>query len=95
MLLLAGDVTAESLRKELIDIRRQLTDSNFEKEKYNSSNKELRDKIKEVESEKRDQARILEETYQKIAGTKIKPYFKNQILCMFIRYVTQINYRSR
>ncbi|KAK9879237.1 hypothetical protein WA026_004086 [Henosepilachna vigintioctopunctata] len=59
---------SESLRKELIDIRRQLTDSNFEKEKYHSTNKELRDHIKKTEGEKRDQARQLEEYSLKISS---------------------------
>lgn len=54
------------MRKELTDIRRQLADSNFEKEKYHNSNKELRDHIKKVESEKRDIGRQLEEAFQKI-----------------------------
>lgn len=56
------------LRKELVDIRRQLTDTNYEKDKYNSSNKELREYVKRIEGEKREQGRALEEAYQKIAG---------------------------
>uniref|UniRef100_A0ABD2WUT6 Rootletin-like coiled-coil domain-containing protein n=1 Tax=Trichogramma kaykai TaxID=54128 RepID=A0ABD2WUT6_9HYME len=63
-----GEVTIETSRKDLVDVRRQLTDSNYEKEKYNSSNKELRERIKQIESEKREQARTLEEVYQKMAG---------------------------
>lgn len=58
----------ENARKELLDVRRQLTDSNYEKEKYNSSNKELRERVKQVEADKREQARTLEEIYQRIAG---------------------------
>lgn len=58
----------ETLRKELMDVRRQLGDSTYEKEKYNSSNKELREHVKRIESEKREQNRTLEEAYQKIAG---------------------------
>lgn len=57
----------ESLRKELIDVRRQLGDVSFEKEKYSSSNKELREIIKRCEGEKREQARALEEAFQKIS----------------------------
>lgn len=64
----SAENTIESLRKELIDIRRQLADSNYEKDKYSSSNRELRDRVKQVESEKREQGRALEETFQKIAG---------------------------
>jgi rootletin len=56
------------LRKELTDVRRQLTDSNYEKEKYSSSNKELRDYVKRIEGEKREQGRGLEEAFQKISG---------------------------
>lgn len=63
-----AEITIEISRKELVDLRRQLTDSNFEKEKYNSTNKELRERIKQVETEKREQARTLEDSYQKIAG---------------------------
>ncbi|KAK2575631.1 hypothetical protein KPH14_011894 [Odynerus spinipes] len=58
----------DTLRKELVDIRRQLTDSTFEKEKYNTSNKELREYVKRIEGEKREQGRALEESYQKIAA---------------------------
>lgn len=60
--------SGESLRKELTDVRRQLADCNYEKEKYNSSNKELREIVKRCESEKREQARMLEETFQKISS---------------------------
>jgi rootletin len=56
------------LRKELTDVRRQLADSNYEKEKYNSSNKELRDYVKRIEGEKREQGRGLEEAFQRISG---------------------------
>lgn len=51
-----------------MDVRRQLADTKYEKEKYNNSNKELREHIKQIESERREQGRTLEELYQKIAG---------------------------
>jgi rootletin len=60
--------SSEMLRKELTDIRRQLADSNYEKEKYSSSNKELRDYVKRIEGEKREQGRALEEAFQKISS---------------------------
>ncbi|XP_058802315.1 rootletin [Phymastichus coffea] len=63
-----AEVTIENARKELVDVRRQLNESNFEKDKYSSTNKELRERIKHVEGEKREQARLLEESYQKLAG---------------------------
>lgn len=56
------------MRKELVDVRRQLADTTYEKEKYNNSNKELREHVKQIESERREQGRTLEELYQKIAG---------------------------
>lgn len=56
------------MRKELVDIRRQLADTTYEKEKYNNSNKELREHVKQIESERREQGRTLEESYQKIAS---------------------------
>jgi rootletin len=59
------------LRKELTDVRRQLADSSYEKEKYNSSNKELRDYVKRIEGEKREQGRGLEEAYQKISSKRL------------------------
>ncbi|CAG9769436.1 unnamed protein product [Ceutorhynchus assimilis] len=59
---------SECLRKELTDVRRLLADSNFEKEKYHNTNKELRDHVKRTESEKREQARQLEDSYQKISS---------------------------
>lgn len=48
-------------------MRRQLSDSNFEKEKYNTTNKELREHIKRTEQEKRETQRSLDEAFQKIA----------------------------
>ncbi|KAL6443577.1 hypothetical protein ACFW04_001609 [Cataglyphis niger] len=62
-----ADNINETLRKELVDIKRQLADTTFEKEKYNNSNKELRQRIKQIETERREQGRTLEESYQKIA----------------------------
>ncbi|XP_020278588.1 rootletin isoform X2 [Pseudomyrmex gracilis] len=62
-----ADNVNETLRKELVDVRRQLADTTYEKEKYNTSNKELREHVKKIESERREQGRTLEETYQKIA----------------------------
>ncbi|XP_015432669.1 PREDICTED: LOW QUALITY PROTEIN: rootletin [Dufourea novaeangliae] len=58
----------ETVRKELVDVRRQLAESTYEKEKYHNSNKELREHVKRIESEKREQTRTLEESYQKIAA---------------------------
>ncbi|KAF4520433.1 hypothetical protein B566_EDAN004004 [Ephemera danica] len=58
----------EALRKELNDSRRQLADSNCEKDKYGASNKELREHVKRSEGEKREQARALEEAFQKISA---------------------------
>lgn len=51
-----------------MDARRQLGDTTFEKEKYNTSNKELRETLKRSEGEKREQARTLEEAFQKISS---------------------------
>ncbi|XP_017465637.1 PREDICTED: rootletin isoform X1 [Rhagoletis zephyria] len=61
-----GEAYIDSLRNELTDCRRQLADSNIEKDKYSNSNKELRDHVKHVESAKREQARAIEEALQKI-----------------------------
>ncbi|XP_067617480.1 rootletin isoform X1 [Eurosta solidaginis] len=61
-----GEAYIESLRNELTDCRRQLADSNIEKDKYSNSNKELRDHVKHVEGAKREQARAIEEALQKI-----------------------------
>lgn len=60
--------SSECLRKELTDVRRMLADSTFEKEKYHNTNKELRDHVKRTESEKREQARQLEDAFQKISS---------------------------
>lgn len=59
---------AEGIRKDLVDSRRALAESNIEREKYLSTNKELRDHIKRVESQRREQGRNLEETLQKLAS---------------------------
>ncbi|XP_063909729.1 rootletin isoform X3 [Zophobas morio] len=70
---------SESLRKEITDIRRLLADSNFEKEKYHNTNKELRDHVKKIEGEKREQSRQLEETFQKITNLEdIKLSIENE-----------------
>ena len=58
----------ESSHKELIDVRRQFADATCAKEKYSGSNKELREHIKRVEGQKREQSRSLEEALQKISG---------------------------
>ncbi|XP_075157962.1 ciliary rootlet coiled-coil, rootletin [Haematobia irritans] len=63
-----GEGYIESLRKELTDNRRQLADSNIERDKYSNSNKELRDHIKRVEGAKREQGRAIEEALQKISS---------------------------
>ncbi len=57
----------ESVRKELIDSRRALADSNIERDKYANTNKDLRDHVKRVEGQKREQSRNLDEAVQKIA----------------------------
>lgn len=56
----------EIFRKDLTDTRRNLADSNIEKDKYSTSNKELRDHIKRVEGQRREQARTMEDALQKI-----------------------------
>uniref|UniRef100_A0A1A9X182 Rootletin-like coiled-coil domain-containing protein n=1 Tax=Glossina brevipalpis TaxID=37001 RepID=A0A1A9X182_9MUSC len=61
-----GESYTEGLRKELTDSRRQLADSNVERDKYSNSNKELRDHVKRAESAKREQARAVEDALQKI-----------------------------
>lgn len=66
--IIPAENTIEALRKELVDVRRQLTDSTYEKDKYNSTNKELREYVKRIEGEKREQSRALEEAHQKVAG---------------------------
>lgn len=58
----------ECVRKELIDSRRQLADSNIERDKYANTNKDLRDHVKRVEGQKREQSRNLDEAVQKIAS---------------------------
>ncbi|XP_030369241.1 rootletin [Scaptodrosophila lebanonensis] len=63
-----GEGYIDSLRKELTDTRRQLADSNIERDKYSNSNKELRDHVKRVEGAKREQARAIEEALQKISN---------------------------
>lgn len=74
----AAENSSESLRKELTDIRRQLADVNFEKEKYHATNKELRDHVKRAEAEKRDQTRQIEEAFQKISSNYYSLYTWNQ-----------------
>ena len=55
----------ENLRKELIDVKRSCSDSNIESEKYSTSNKELRDHIKQLEQMKLAQSRNIEDMTNK------------------------------
>lgn len=61
----------DGLMKELTDVKRSLADATFEKEKYSSSNKELREHVKRVEGQKREQGRSLEEALNKITGIMV------------------------
>ncbi|KAG5673476.1 hypothetical protein PVAND_003521 [Polypedilum vanderplanki] len=61
-----SETGGELLRKELTDTRRNLADSNIEKDKYVTSNKELREHIKRVEGQRREQTRAMEDALQKI-----------------------------
>ncbi|XP_058812044.1 rootletin isoform X2 [Topomyia yanbarensis] len=58
----------DATRKELTDTRRTLADSNIERDKYANSNKELRDHVKRVEGQRREQARSMDDALQKIAA---------------------------
>ncbi|XP_062565905.1 rootletin isoform X1 [Armigeres subalbatus] len=58
----------DATRKELTDTRRTLADSNIERDKYANSNKELRDHVKRVEGQRREQARSMDDALQKISG---------------------------
>lgn len=62
-----ADSIAEHTRKDLMEIRRNLNETSIEKEKYQISNRELRELIKKSETDKREQGRHLEEALQKIA----------------------------
>lgn len=59
---------SDGIRKELIDARRALAECNTERDKYVVTNKELRDHIKCAESQRREQARNLDEALQKVAA---------------------------
>lgn len=59
---------SDGLRKELIDARRSLAECNIERDKYVSTNKELRDHIKCAEGQRREQSRNLEEALQRVAS---------------------------
>ncbi|XP_050535942.1 rootletin isoform X2 [Daktulosphaira vitifoliae] len=61
-----SESVAEHIRKELMETRRNLNEISVEKEKYLTSNKELREIIKRSEIDKREQGRTLEEAIQKI-----------------------------
>ncbi|XP_055617320.1 rootletin [Toxorhynchites rutilus septentrionalis] len=63
-----GENCIDATRKELTDTRRMLGDSNIERDKYANSNKELRDHVKRVEGQRREQARSMDDALQKIAA---------------------------
>jgi rootletin len=71
---------SENLKKDLNDVRRQLAESTCEKDKYDLTNKELREQIKRVEGEKRDQNRVLEESFQKISSNYEKKNHLNDTI---------------
>lgn len=52
----------------MTDSRRALAESNIERDKYSCSNKELREHVKRVEAQRREQARNLEDSLQKVAS---------------------------
>ncbi|KAI8420663.1 hypothetical protein MSG28_007902 [Choristoneura fumiferana] len=58
---------SESLRKELTDVRRQLSNCVAERDKYNSSCRELRDHVKRAEHERREAARARDEAVHTVA----------------------------
>lgn len=60
-----NDNIIEGTRKELLDLKRNYADCNIEKEKYASSNKELRDHVKRIDLAKRELGRSIEEASQK------------------------------
>lgn len=51
----------------MTDARRCLAGSNIERDKYENTNKDLRDHVKRVEGQRREQGRNLEDALQKIA----------------------------
>lgn len=65
---MSAESVCDVTRKELTDARRALAESNIERDKYACSNKELRDHVKRVEGQRREQARSLEESMQKITS---------------------------
>lgn len=89
--IIAADNVNETVGKELMDIRRQLADTKYEKEKYNNSNKELREHVKQIESERREQGRTLEELYQKIAGQLIPLLYLRMCDTHMPRFNSQIH----
>lgn len=73
---------SDSLRKELTDVRRQLSNCTAERDKYNSACRELRDHVKRSEHERREAARARDEAYHKIAGEGCKPSGKKNWIAM-------------
>lgn len=63
-----SELNAEAIRKELVDARRGLAECNIERDKYMNTNKELRDHIKRVEGQRREQSRNLDEAISKLAS---------------------------
>lgn len=55
-----------------METRRNLNETNIEKEKYQISNRELRELIKKSEIDKREQGRHLDDALQKIAALEEK-----------------------
>lgn len=57
----------DQARKDLTDTRRSLADSNIEKDKYANSNRDLREHVKRIDGQKREQMRLNDEAMQKIS----------------------------
>ncbi|XP_026814438.1 rootletin isoform X2 [Rhopalosiphum maidis] len=67
-----SDSIADHTRKDLMETRRNLNETSIEKEKYQNSNRELRELIKKSETDKREQGRHLEDALQKITTLEDK-----------------------
>jgi len=67
-----ADSIADHTRKDLMETRRNLNETSIEKEKYQISNRELRELIKKSETDKREHGRLLEDALQKIIALEEK-----------------------
>jgi len=68
-LLLVGQDERESLKKEILELKRSFGEESYEKEVIQKTASDLRNDVKKLEAEKVENGRVIQELRQRIART--------------------------